>query len=132
MTTALDVISRGGRRAQILAGEEAFTGAEGADNLVLLNAMMFGLGPRGIHYAHVALGATETVNMPDEQIDNLVTLFTQKLCAEYGVAITPTMQTEFNRATNELQAAYYVVPLAQVNRGLLPNRYGFFDVFRGL
>ena len=124
-------MNRGGLRAKILASQEAWGATDAADNLVLLNAMMAGFGPRGIHYAHVTLGATDTVNMPDEQIDNLVTMFAEKLCDEYGVVIDARMAGNIARAEKELQAAYYTVPLAKINRGLLRNRYGFFNITRG-
>lgn len=130
--TANDVINRAGRRSKILAGEEAFAAAEGADALQLLNDMMHGFGPRGIHYAHVDLTGPQTVNVPDEQIRNLVLLFVRELALDYGKPIDPDLKVEIIRAEQEMQAAYYTVPPAPVDRALIRRTVGYpFNIERG-
>lgn len=129
--TANDIITRAARRVSILAASEVFDAADATDALQLLNDMMFGFGPRGIHYAHVKLAAADTVNIPDEQVRNLVLLFAQELALDFGRTIDPGLMNEINRAEQQLQAAYYSVPPVKPTRSLLPNRMGFFDITRG-
>lgn len=130
MASANDIITRAGRRAQTLAGEEAFTAAEGVDALQLLNDMMHGFGPRGIAYAHTTLLLTDTVNMPDEQIRNLILMMAAELLIDFGLAVTPALDSQITNAKNELQAAYYVSAQAQSDPMLRPRWPGRFDVTR--
>ncbi len=129
--TASDIINRAGKRAKILADEAIFTSSEAADALQLLNDMMHGFPAKGIQYAHVQLAATETVNIPDEQIRNLVLMFTRELLIDFQMPLDPLLGEEIEQAQRELQAAYYTVPQARISRSLLPARYGFFDIVRG-
>ena len=133
MATANDVITAAGRRAAILAGEEAMTAAELADGLTTLNDMMFGFRTQGIHYAHVALAAADTVNMPDELIDSLKWMMTDALVSDgYSVPLSPQQVTKITEARQALQAAYKYIPPAPSPRGLLRNRPGqFFNITRG-
>lgn len=130
--TANDVITRALRRIKVLAGEEAATGAEGADALTALNAMLHGFGPRGIGYAHSDLAATDTLNVPDEQVRNVTLLLARDLAMDYGYPLDPDMKIEILRAEQELQAAYTVVPPASTDRGILRRRTGYpFNIVRG-
>lgn len=131
MATALDIITRAARRINVLASEEAPQAADAADGLQVMNDMMHGFGPRGIHYAHVTLVATDTVNLPDEQLRNLVLLLADDLAREYSVPIAQDLRTDIMRAEQQLQAAYYSVPPAKTGRGLLRWRWGLFDITRG-
>lgn len=130
MATANDIIARAGRRVKILAGEEAFNGAEGTDALQLLNDMMTGFGPRGIGYVHTTLAASDTVNLPDEQLRNLVLMMARELAIDWGVAIDPALATEIMRAEQELQAAFLVLNPAVPDRALRRRRPGHYDFTR--
>lgn len=132
-TTANDLITRAGRRLKILAGEEAFTGAEASDNLQLLNDMMAGFGPRGIQYAHTTLASADTVNVPDELIRSLTLVFAKELAMDYGVSIDPGTAAEIADAENQLRAYYYSVPVHAADRGLIRriNNVGPFNISRG-
>ena len=129
MTTAREVILRAGRRAKITAGEESLTAAELTDALQLLNDMMHGFGPRGIYYAHTTLAAEDTVNVPDEQMRNLVLLFAEELAIDFGATLGELLATEVLNARNEMQAAYWVQPPADTDPLLRPRPRGL-DVTR--
>jgi hypothetical protein len=131
--TANDVINRAGRRLKILAGEEAFSGAEATDNLQLLNDMMQGFGPRGIQYSHTDLTADQTVNVPDELVRSLILVFALELAMDYGEAIDPGTAAAIADAENQLRAYYYSVPPAPADRGLIRrvNNIGPFNITRG-
>jgi hypothetical protein len=129
--TANDIITRTARRINVLAGEEVLGAAELSDALTLLNDFMSGFGPKGIHYAHVPLLATDTINMPDELIDSLVWFFCGPMANEYAMPLDPNDLKAIDDAKNQLQAAYYSVPPAKIGRGLLRWRWGVFDITRG-
>jgi len=130
--TARQVLTRAMRRIRQIAGEEPMSAAELADGLVTMNGAMHGFGPKGIHYSHVDLAANDTVNMPDEQIDNLIWMIAQALAPEYGyVFATADEKAALLGALQELQAAYHITPPAPSPRGLLRNRLGLFSMQRG-
>ena len=130
MATANDVISRAGRRALILAGEEVFTAAELSDALQLLNDMLHNFGPRGISYAHTTLAASDTVNVPDELLRPLVLLFTEELLMDFGGPIDPLLAVAIADAKNELQAGYHLDEGAVTDPLLRPRLVGAFDITR--
>lgn len=130
MATANDIITRAGRRSKALAGEEAFAAAEAVDALQLLNDMMHAFGPRGVYYVHATLGATDTVNMPDEQIRNLILLFTEELMIDYGMPVDPVMASLISGALSELQAYYWVQPPADTDPLLRQRRFDRTDITR--
>lgn len=126
MATASDIISDAGRRAGILAGEEAWPAADMADALTRLNDMMHGFGPLGIKYAHTTLALTTTVNIPDELIDSLKWMMVGALAdGDYDVQLSPKKEGQIVNAKNQLQAAYWVQPPADTEPVLRapPGRY---------
>jgi hypothetical protein len=131
--TANDIINRAGRRLNILAGEEEWTGAEAADNLQLLNDMMHGFNGKGIQYAHVDLAAADTVNMPDELIRPLILVFCKELAIDYGEQIDPMTMGEITDAENQLKNYYLSIPPSATDRGLIRrvNNIGPFSITRG-
>ncbi len=110
MATALDIINRAGKRAKILADEATFSSSELVDALQLLNDLMHGFGPKGIAYAHTTLEATDTVNVPDEQIRNLILMMTGELLIDFAMPIDAGLAAAIIDAKNELQAAYHIQP----------------------
>ena len=122
IVTARDVVIRAARRVKIVEGEESLTAAELHDGLQLLNDLMHGFGPMGIKYAHVTLGATDPVNMPNEQIRNLILLFAAELAIDFGAGIEDTLAREIIGAKHELQAAYTVVPAGSIAPALWAYR----------
>lgn len=106
MATARDIISQAGRRVRILAGEEAFSAAEAADSLTLLNNLMFNFPPRGINYTHVALALSDAVTLPDAQLRNLVLLLAVEMMIDFGKTPNDLMITQATQAEQQLQAAY--------------------------
>lgn len=129
--TASDIINRAAKTINVLGAQEALQADEAVDGLQLLNDMMHGFGPRGIHYAHVTLAATDTVNMPDELLRNLVLLLADDMADGYGMLVSQDLRMDITRAEQQLQAAYYSVPPAKTGRGLLRWRWGMFDITRG-
>lgn len=130
--SANQILTRAMRRIKVLAGEEAMDAATLADGLVTMNGVMHGFGPRGVHYAHVDLASTDTVNMPDELIDSLVWMIAEALAPEYGYAFTPTEMPLVMRALQMLQAGYKYTAPAPAPRGLLRNLTGrYFSIERG-
>ena len=130
MATALDIINRAGRRSKILADEAAFTASDLVDSLQLMNDMMQGFGPMGIYYAHTPLAATDTVNVPDEQLRNLVLMLTKELAVNFGMPLDPDLSLMIERAKGELQAAYYMARPA-ITDPLLRSRWSPFVISRG-
>lgn len=128
--TANDVINRAARRINVLAGEEVLSSAEANDALTLLNEMMGGWGPKGIHYVHKDLLATDTVNVPDEQVGNLVWAFAELLATEYDAVLNPTEMEMVRNAKLELQAAYPADLRAVVDKGIRRRLPGFYDFAR--
>lgn len=128
--TALDIINRAGKRAKILADEAAFTASEAVDALQLMNDMMQGFGPMGISYAHTTLAATDTVNMPDEQLRNLVLMLTKELAVDFQMPLSPELLLMIEGAKGELQAAYYMARPA-ITDPLLRARWSPFVISRG-
>lgn len=130
--TANQVLTRAMRRLKVLAAEEVMGASDLADGLVTMNGLMHGFGPRGIHYAHVDLAATDTVNLPDELIDSLVWLVAEALAPEYGYTFTAPEMLAVGRALQMLQAGYKDIPPSAGPRGLLRNQPGrFFNITRG-
>jgi hypothetical protein len=108
MATALEILTRAGKRAKILADEATYTASEAVDALQLLNDLMHAFGPKGIAYAHTTLASGDTVNVPDEQLRNLTLMMTRELLIDFAMPIDEVLAAEIIAAENELQAAYHV------------------------
>lgn len=130
MATANDILKRAFRRMKVLAGEETLGAAEQVDGLQVMNDLMYGFGPKGISYAHTTLTGSATVNVPDEQIANLVWLVAEALAPDYGVEWKAGDMRAIIDARNEMQAAYHVQAPAQAEPMLRPHRFGTFDITR--
>lgn len=131
MTTANDILTSASRRIGILASEEALTAAEAVDSLAILNQLMFGFGPKGIEYVHVTLALTDTVNLPDEQIGNLIYMLCDELALEFQITLGSVLVERINAAKLELQAAFLVVNPAVPDKALRYRRMGWYDFNRG-
>lgn len=131
MATANDIINRSMRRIGVLADEEALSAGAMTNALAAFNDMLHGFGPMGIQYAHVTLTATDTVNVPDEQLRNVMILFCKDQADEYQMPISQSLASDINRALLELQAAYLVINPAVPDRALRSRRTGNFDFVRG-
>lgn len=125
MATANDIITRAGKRAGVLPDEAEFTASEAVDALQALNDLMHGFGPMGIYYAHRTLEATDTVNMPDEQLRNLVLMLVKELALDFGTTVGPELVAEIERARDQLQAAYFMQRPGLVDSALIPRRFGW-------
>lgn len=130
--TARNVIIRAAQRINVLANEETLTAAELDNGLTLLNLMLHGFRAKGIHYSHVDLAATDTVNVPDGLLDNVIWLFAEVLANEFARPQDPTDLERIRQAKNELQAAYYQVPPAPADEGLIRRRLGTYNFARGV
>jgi len=130
--TARDVINRAATRAHTRAGEEALTAAEMVDALSDLNLLMHSFQGKGISYAHTDLAASDTVNMPDQMLDNLVWLATEMLATgDYGLPIDPIPATRIGDARQALQAFYSVEQRAVIDHALRNRRFAGFNFTRG-
>jgi hypothetical protein len=131
MATAGDIVNRAARRIGMLANEEALTSAEMTNALEAFNAMLHGFGPMGIKYVHTTLAQGDTVNVPDEQLRNVMLLFCRDLAQEYPVVLPPDLGLDIERAKGELQAAYLVINPAVPDRALRRRRPGWFSFENG-
>lgn len=129
--TANYVINRAASKINVLAGGEALSATDAANCLNIMNDMMFAFRPKGIHYVHSALTATQTVNMPDEQINNLILMLANDLADEYGITLGQKIANDIAQAKLELQAAYLHINPAVPDRALRVRRPGFYDFARG-
>lgn len=125
--TARQVIDRAARRINILAAEESLNANEAVDCLQILNDMMFGFGPAGIQYVHTDLAATDTVNVPDEQVRNVTLLLCYELADNFGVNLDAVTAAAIVSAKLELQAYYLQVNPAVPDRSLRRRRMGWFN-----
>lgn len=128
--TASDIISRSARRIGLLANEETLSSAEVTNALQGLNDMLFAFGPAGIAYVHSTLGLTDTLNVPDEQVRNVMLMFCKDLADDYTLALSPSLLTDIMNAKQELQAAYLVINPAVPDRALRRRRAGWIDFER--
>ena len=130
MATAGDIINRAARRIGFLANEETLTATEMANALQALNDMLFAFGPMGIRYVHTTLLQTDTLNVPDEQVRNVMLMFCKDLADDYTLALSPSLLADILNAKQELQAAYLVINPAVPDRGLRRRRAGWIDFER--
>ena len=129
--TANDVITRAARRINVLSGEEVLSAAEANDALTLLNELMIGFETKGIYYVHSAnLAATDTVNMPDAQISNLVWMLCEVMSNEYEASMSDKEMEASRNARLELQAAFPPTTTGVVDRSLRRRLPGFYDFQR--
>ncbi len=125
--TAEQVINRAFRRINVLAAQEAVNANEMTDALETLNDMMFNFTAKGIQYVHVQLAQGDTVNVPDEQVRNVVNLLCDDLADDYGVNITPDLREDIRNSKLELQNCYMVINPAVPDKAIRSRRYGFYD-----
>ncbi|WP_299109811.1 hypothetical protein [uncultured Bradyrhizobium sp.] len=133
MATANDIINRAARRIGVLAESEALSADALVDALGQLNEMLHSFGPRGIHYAHTTLAAgSDTVNVPDEQIRNVMLLLCQEMADEYAVSISQQLASAILDARQSLQAAYYTIPKTVGDKALMRRTAGYpFNIRNG-
>ena len=127
MATANDIINRAAQRVQILAGAEALDATDAAHCLQIMNDMMSGFYSGGIEYVHVPLTATQTVNMPDQQIRNLTLMLCSELADDFGLTLSPKLAADIMAAKLELQAAYLVINPAVPDRAIRRRRLGWYN-----
>lgn len=116
--TARQVISKALKRIGILSEEAAMTAPQAVDGLSSLNDMMHGFNAMGIAYGHTDLTLDSVVNVPDEQVRDVVLLLCAELADPYGKSIGPALQRSIDGALSSLQAFYHVPPTAQLDPGL--------------
>lgn len=122
--TAQILVSDAMRWLGVISGEETASAPELVQGLDVLNGMLHGFGPRGIAYAHTALAATDNVNVPDEQIRNVMFLLAHELASEYEVVLGETRQEQITNALSQLQAAYFMPVEAPSDLALRPRWFG--------
>ncbi len=130
-STAQQLIEDASSRINVLAAQEALNADEMVKGLRILNQMMFSFPARGIQYVHVELAQTDTVNVPDGQVRNVMLLLCDDLADEFGMPISTDLRSDIMRAEQQLQAYYFVATPAKINRGLLRWRWGLFSVTKG-
>lgn len=128
--TAQTLVSDAFRWLGVTDGEEALTAAELTQGLGTLNDMMAAFGPRGIAYAHTTLAATDNVNVPDEQIRNVMFLLAAELAPEYEVELNDRRAMQINDAMRQLEAAYFFPVAARSDEALRPRYFGSFSITR--
>lgn len=116
--TARQTIERAMKRLGLLSEEETMTAPQAVDGLAMLNDMLQGFPAQGIQYVHAPLGLDTVLNVPDEQTRNVMLMLAEELADPYGKAVSDRLQMQIDAAKRALQAAYYVVPPAQVDDAL--------------
>lgn len=129
-SSANDIINRAARRIGLLANEETLSSSEMYNALQALNAMMAGFGPMGIGYVHTTLGLTDTLNVPDEQVRNVMLMFCKDLADDYTLPLSASLLADILNAKQELQAAYLNINPAVPDRALRRRRPGWVDFQR--
>ena len=130
MATAGDIVNRAARRIGMLANEETLSAAEMTNALQGLNDMLFAFGPAGIRYVHSTLGQTDTLNVPDEQVRNVMLMFCKDLADDQTLPLSASLLSDIMNAKQELQAAYLVINPAVPDRALRRRRAGWIDFER--
>ncbi len=125
--TAQQIIERASRRINVLAAQEALNANEMTDSLQILNDMMFNFTAKGIEYVHVQLAQGDTVNVPDEQVRNVMLMLCDDLADEFGMPITPDLREDIRNAKLELQNCYMVINPAVPDKAIRSRRYGFYN-----
>lgn len=129
--TAQQVITAAMKRLNLISEVETMSAAQAADGLVLLNEMMHGFNRKGIAYSHADLGLTDTVNMPDDLIDDLKWMLVRTLADQgYGAALSPQQLGMTMMAKRSLQAAYFVRRPSPVDSALRVRWYGSYNFTR--
>jgi hypothetical protein len=131
-STANDVVTAALKKLNLISEVETPSAAQAADGLSLLNKMMHGFSRKGIRYAHSDLTGTQTVNMPDDLIDDLEWTLARRMAdAGYGVALTQQQAALMSQAHTTLQAAYFMRRASPVDSALRPRGYGGYNFTRG-
>ncbi len=125
--TAQQVIERAARRINVLAAEEALSSNEMNDALQILNDLMFSFTAKGIQYVHVQLAQTDTVNVPDEQVRNVILMLCDDLADDFGMPISVDLREDIRQARQELQNCYMVIDPAVPDIALRSRRLGWFS-----
>ncbi len=125
--TAQQIIERASRRINVLAAQEALNANELTDSLQILNDMMFNFTAKGIQYVHVVLAQGDTVNVPDEQVRNVMLMLCDDLADEFGMPISPDLREDIRNAKLELQNCYMVINPAVPDKAIRSRRYGWYN-----
>jgi hypothetical protein len=128
--TAQTLVSDALRWLGAIDGDETASATELTQGLDALNGMMFAFGPRGIAYAHTTLAATDTVNVPDEQIRNVMFMLANELAPEYEIALNEQRAMQINDAMRQLEAAYFFPVAAASDEALRPRWFGSYSIVR--
>ena len=131
MATASDIINRAASRTNILAANEPLSATDANACLQLMNDMMAGFMPMGIQYVHSTLALTTVVNVPDEQIRNLILMLASEIADNFGITLGQKMAGDIAQAKMQLQAAFLQINPAVPDRALRVRRPGFYDFARG-
>lgn len=127
MPTASDIIVRALKRINVIAANEAVSATDMVDSLQIMNDMMSGFYSGGIEYVHVTLAQTDTVNMPDQQIRNLILMLCSELADDFGLTLGAKTADQINSAKLELQSYYMVINPAVPDRAIRRRRLGWYS-----
>jgi len=125
--TAQEVIERAARRINVLAAEEALSANEMTDCLQIMNDMMFNFTAKGIQYVHVQLAQSDTVNVPDEQVRNVILMLCDDLADDFGMPVSVDMREDIRQARQELQNCYMVINPAVPDKAVRSRRLGYYN-----
>ncbi len=125
--TAQSVIERAARRINVLAAQEALNANEFDDCLQILNDLMAAFPAKGIQYVHATLAQTDTVNVPDEQVRNVILMLCDDLADDFGMPISADLREDIRQARQELQNCFMVIDPAVPDKALRPRRLGWYS-----
>lgn len=116
---AREVIEDAFHKIGMVSEDESLSAEQTARGLIVINDMMHGWESDGIQYQHTDLTITATVNVPDQLVWATQWLMAEALGEEYGKTFTDRQERYITRARQALQAAYYAVPPAQCDEGVI-------------
>lgn len=125
--TAQQIIERAARRINVLAAQEALDANEMNDALQILNDMLFNFTAKGIEYVHAQLAQGDTLNVPDEQVRNVIMMLCDDLADDFGMPITPDLREDIRQARLELQNCYMVINPAVPDKAIRSRRLGYYN-----
>lgn len=104
--TAEEVVNRGLRKLGAIAVQETADSTELARGLEALNDMMFGWLQRGVDVEHVALTASDPVQLDNEWNSTLAALSAEYFAPIFELELSDANKREAMEAWNALYAAF--------------------------
>lgn len=109
MATARDIITRALRKTKSYSGGEVVAAQDADDALEALNHMLAEWEIDGIDLAHIELALADTLDVPDNHLNAVVLNLAQRVCEEFGGAITQQLASEAQNGLALLRAYHFTL-----------------------